>query len=51
MKPRNSEFAAIIKTDPKRIREKIIFAETGKGRKDRPREKEVDIEAYCYDYE
>ena len=50
-KPRNAEYAAIIKSDPKRIAEKIVLAEKGKGRKDRSRENTVDISAYSYDNE
>jgi len=50
-KPRNAEYSAIIKNDPKRIAGKIILAEKGNGRKDRPRENAVDISAFSYDQE
>ena len=42
-KPRNYIKAAIAQNDPTRYRDRIVKPEKGKGRKDRPRNKKVDI--------
>lgn len=38
-KPRNAVLAVILKLDPRRLKERIVKPEKGKGRKDRPRKK------------
>lgn len=42
-KPRNYIKAAISQNDPTRYRTRTVKPERGKGRKDRPRNKNVDV--------
>jgi hypothetical protein len=35
-KPRNAELAIVLKNDPARLRERVVLAKRGKGRKNRP---------------
>ncbi len=38
-KKRSRILASFVKTDPRRFRERVVKAEKGKNRKDRPRQK------------
>jgi len=42
LKPRNAVLAFLLKLDPRRLKERIVKPEKGKGRKDRPRKKDHD---------
>jgi hypothetical protein len=41
-KPRNTILAVIAKMDPARLRDRTVKPEKGKGRKERPRDKNLD---------
>jgi hypothetical protein len=36
MKHRNAELAVVLKNDPARLRERVVMAKRGRGRKNRP---------------
>lgn len=44
-KKRNMVLAVILKLDPRRLKERIVKPEKGRGRKDRPRKKDYDEES------